>query len=348
MATRVHEGYQSFFPPDVTHVADHAKRAISTYPLCEASYYGVDYAGRAKNGVPPEEVPASFVPPHCSGKTAESSIPPYAPNDLSWYANIPVPTSYMCIGSEKDFCGGYDHIRRAGLVHVANHHIAPGKKQWTWGNHEFGYAWDRNLTETDGPYIELMAGVFTDNQPDFSFLQPGETKTWSQFWYPIRDIGPCQEANTEAALSLRVINNTADIGVHVTEHVPKATLQLSLAGRIVHSWTGDLSPRETLTQHVILPAKSPQLRLVLLAEDGREIVSYRPATPKTVLPQAATEPLAPREISSADELYLTGAHLEQYRHATRSPEPYWREALRRDPGDARCNNRPRSLASQAR
>ena len=26
-----------------------------------------------------------------------------------------------------------------------------------------------------------MAGVYTDNQPDFSFLQPGETKTWSQY-----------------------------------------------------------------------------------------------------------------------------------------------------------------------
>ncbi len=79
---------------------------------------------------------------------------------------------------------------------------SPGKKQWTWGNHEFGYAWDRNLTTNDGPYIELMAGVFTDNQPDFSFLQPGETKTWSQFWYPIRDIGPAQEATMEASISM--------------------------------------------------------------------------------------------------------------------------------------------------
>jgi len=61
---------------------------------------------------------------------------------------------------------------------VANHHIAPGKKQWTWGNHAFGQAWDRNLTDEDGPYIELMSGVYTDNQPDFSFLHPGETRTF--------------------------------------------------------------------------------------------------------------------------------------------------------------------------
>ena len=30
--------------------------------------------------------------------------------------------------------------------------------------------------------------------------------------------------------------------------------------------------------------------------------------------------------------------MEQYRHATYAPEPYYLEALRRDPGDSRCNN----------
>jgi hypothetical protein len=115
----------------------------------------------------------------------------------------------MCMGSREDFFGGYDHRAQAGLIHLADHHISPGKKQWTWGNHEFGYAWDRNLTEADergefAPYIELMAGVYTDNQPDFSFLQPGETKTWSQYWYPIQKIGPAQHANLDAAVSLRV------------------------------------------------------------------------------------------------------------------------------------------------
>src|SRR5690606_38040359 len=53
---------------------------------------------------------------------------------------------------------------------------------------------------------------------------------------------------------------------------------------------------------------------------------------------SASEPPAPRDIASVDELFLTGVHLEQYRHATRSPELYWREALRRDSGDSRCLN----------
>src|ERR1039457_1440279 len=101
----------------------------------------------------------------------------------------------MVTQSEFDVAGGYDHAKRAGIVHIANHHIAPGKKLWTWGNAEFGYAWDRELTDSDGPYIELMAGVYTDNQPDFSWLHPYETRTFSQFWYPIREIGPVKNAN---------------------------------------------------------------------------------------------------------------------------------------------------------
>jgi len=107
--------------------------------------------------------------------------------DITWYKNIPVPTSYMILDSKYDFFGGYDHRRRAGLVHVADRHISPGKKLWTWGNAEFGYMWDRELTDSDGPYVELMAGVFTDNQPDFSWLQPYETRTFKQYWYPFKN-----------------------------------------------------------------------------------------------------------------------------------------------------------------
>ncbi len=52
-ATRVHEKYQSFFPPDVSYVADHAKRAMSRFPQCDGHYYGVNYGQRALNRVDP-------------------------------------------------------------------------------------------------------------------------------------------------------------------------------------------------------------------------------------------------------------------------------------------------------
>jgi tetratricopeptide (TPR) repeat protein len=345
VATRVHEAYQSFFPPDVYYIADHAKRAMSEYPLAKGFYYGVNYGERARTGVPTSELPAQFLPPHCAA-TKNSGLPDYVPNDLSFYANIPVPTSYMCMGSKEDFFGGYDYKAQAGLVHIANHHISPGKKQWTWGNHEFGYAWDRNLTDQDShgeyaPYIEIMAGVYTDNQPDFSFLQPGETKSWSQYWYPIQKIGPARHANLQAAVSLKSEGGKIYFGVSVTEKYTGAKISLTYQGKNIFSRTGDLSPGSPVVETINLPPHASEtcLQLRVLNQAGSEIIFYQPA-PRVQgeVPPPATEPPAPAEIASVEELFITGLHLDQYRHATRSPVLYWQEALRRDPLDSRSNN----------
>jgi tetratricopeptide (TPR) repeat protein len=362
VATRVHEAYQSFFPPDVFYVADHARRSMSEYPLAQGFYYGVNYGERGRKGVPQNEIPNQFVPPHCDNsklKIQNSKLPDYAPNDLSFYANIPVPTSYMCMGSKEDFFGGYDYFARAGIVHIANHHISPGKKQWTWGNHEFGYAWDRNLTDAAvgqasslsasgkmpdplfPPYIEIMAGVYTDNQPDFSFLQPGETKTWSQFWYPIQKIGAAQHANLEATISFQISKNELQVGVAVTSNQPNAAITISANGKEITQFECDLSPAIPFVEKIVLPKKVSEMDLKISVSDktGRELISYQPKPRvKSKVPPPATEPDAPEKISSNDELFITGLHLEQYRHATRSPVIYWREALGRDPLDSRCNN----------
>ena len=331
VGVHVHELYQSFFPPDVQYVADHARRAVSRFPLCEGFYYGVNYGERARNGVPDDERPRSYVPPGT-----------YAANDLSWYANIPVPTSYMAVGSAEDFLGGYDHKRKAGLIHVCDHHISPGKKQWTWGNHDFGYAWDRNLTDEDGPYIELMAGVFTDNQPDFSFLAPGESKVFSQYWYPIQEIGPAQKANRDAALSLRFSEGKGQVGICVTQPFPGASVRLMAGRDEVRVWTCDLVPGRPMLEPCELPsaAKETDIQVLVETKQNRELLRYSPPPrEKRTSPAPATAPPLPELIESNDELYLTGLHLDQYRHATRYPDTYWREALRRDPGDARSNNR---------
>jgi tetratricopeptide (TPR) repeat protein len=327
LATRVHEHYQSFFPHDVRYVADHAKRAVTEFPHSLGSYYGIPYGERALHGVPPDEMPGSFVP---NGS--------YSANDLRWYANIPVPTSYMIANSREDFFGGYDHAARAGVVHVANHHFAPGKKQWTWGNHEFGYAWDRSLTDNDGPYIELMAGVYTDNQPDFSFLAPGETKTFNQYWYPIREIGIPDAANLHGALRVSRGAENAQVHLMATREIPDAIVRISSSDGEIATWTGTLRPESSAQITLHLP-DGDEVWIVELLAAGEVLLRYAPSEISPAPePAKATEPPEPKEITTTDELYLTGLHLEQYRHATRSPEPYWQEALRRDAHDSRVNN----------
>ena len=258
--------------------------------------------------IPKDEIPSLFVPPHCSKPVTgngKSPIPNYQPDDLSFYANIPVPTSYMCMGSKQDFFGGYDYFAQAGIVHVANHHIAPGKKQWTWGNHEFGYAWDRNLTDADGrgefaPYIEIMAGVYSDNQPDFSFLQPGETKSWSQYWYPIQKIGPAQHANIDAAISLRLENGELHLGVAVTSHQPDATVLVTAKGKEITRLARDISPATPLVEKIPLKRSVLETDLLIRVTDtaNRELISYQPVPrAKIKVPAACNRTGGPRRHS---------------------------------------------------
>jgi len=305
-AVAVNDEYQSVFPPDVHAVMDHGKRDVSEFPIARGVYYKHDYA------------PGT---------------------DISRYKNIPVPTSYMAYHSDFDFLGCYDHGKQAGMMHVADHHVVPGKKQWTWGNGDFGRAWDRQLTDTDGPYIELMCGAYTDNQPDFSWLQPGEEKRFMQIFMPYKDVGAATNANQDAVIRLTVADGCAQIGVYLSSprHV---TVQLVAAGQIVYTSEADLDPTTSFSKMVILSASitAPQLTLRVV-DNGRELIAFTPlADTTTPIPEAARAAPLPAEIESNEALYLNGLHLEQYRHATFAPEPYYLEALRRDPLDSRCNN----------
>ncbi|MDP9028398.1 MAG: DUF5107 domain-containing protein [Actinomycetota bacterium] len=319
VAAAVNDDYQSFFPSDVQAVADHARRAVASFPAVDGRYYGVDYPARVTADRPDGD-------------------------RLDWYRNIPVPTSYMVLSSEDDFFGGYDHGRDAGFVHWADHRMIPGKKQWTWGDAPFGWAWDRNLTDTDGPYVELMAGAFTNNQPDFSFLAPGETKAFSQYWYPIHAMGTVDQANLHCAVKLAARESTVELRVAFTSAIDTAEILVRHGGDVLSRWSGPVSPAAPVVVEVAGDLRVDELNVEVRSGDI-ELMSWTPRSPASVpgeLDSAAqldpaTEPPAPSEVTSVDELFLIGQYLLQYRHATRMPEPYWLEALRRDPGDARSN-----------
>lgn len=308
-AVVVNDRYFSVFPPDVHAVFDHGKRDVSNFPIATGTYYKQDYSA----GV-----------------------------DISKYKNIPVPTSYMAIQSKYDFVGGYEEEAKAGLLHVANHHVSPGKKQWTWGNGDFGQAWDRNLTDEDGPYIELMTGVFTDNQPDFTWLQPCEEKSWVQYFMPYTEVGYVKNATKDAMVNVELQSEKARIILYTTSEYKKLHITLKdTDGNIYLDEYTDISPAESYTQTVkvgdhIIPEN---LIFTLYSSDGKEILTYQADAPEIKpTPDSAKAAKSPKDIASIEQLYLTGLHLEQYRHATYNPIDYYKEALSREPGDIRCNN----------
>jgi len=307
LAVAVNDDYQCVFPPDVNAVFDHGKRDVATFPIATGMYYKTDYS------------PGT---------------------DISRYKNIPVPTSYMAIRSDYDFVGGYDNGKRAGLLHVANHNVSPGKKQWTWGNGDFGAAWGRNLTDADGPYIELMAGVYTDNQPDFTWLAPYEEKTFVQYFIPYRELGVVKNASKDLIINVECENGLLRVKVFATS-ARILKVELTAEGRTVLSETTNISP-ETVFEKCIEGCFYDLSQTALALSDpttGHTLLEWH-GVPETIreVPEPAKAVKDPEEIATNEELFLAGQHIEQYRHATYNPTDYYREALRRDAGDMRNNN----------
>lgn len=309
-AVVVNKDYYSVFPPDVNAVFDHGKRAVSSFPIATGEYYKVDYSA----GV-----------------------------DISRYKNIPVPTSYMAINSKFDFVGGYEEHIESGLLHVADHHVNAGKKQWTWGNGDFGQAWDRNLTDEDGPYIELMTGMYCDNQPDFTWLQPYEEKSWVQYFMPYQKVGMVKNATRDALINISP-EGTDKMKVVLYTTAAHSEVRVMLTnvdtGKVYLDDLTSVSPDNSYIKIIECDTcKLENLKIVVFDEKGRVMVSYQASKPEIKpVPEPAKAALDPKEISSMEQLFLTGHHLEQYRHATYLPMDYYMEALSRDESDIRCNN----------
>lgn len=307
-AIKAGDGHQSIFPADVTAVFDHGKRDVSTFPIATGEYYKVDYS----EGV-----------------------------DISRYKNIPVPTSYMAWKSKYNFVGVYDHEEQAGLLHVADYQISPGKKQWTWGNGAFGKAWDRNLTDEDGPYIELMTGVFTDNQPDFAWLNPYEEKSFTQVFMPYQKLGEISNASKDIVLRCTFDNNHADIHIYATKMLKKWVLQLVTDTTIIAQEYFNASPENIWNKKIELPSnvQPKDIRIIIKDDVNQTNLTWSLHRPdkKKALPDVAKAPLPPKKVKHMEELWLIGMHILQYHHGTANPMDYWQEALRRDAFDYRSN-----------
>lgn len=306
-AVAVNDHYRSVFPPDINAVFDHGKRAVSSFPIATGTYYKMDYSA----GV-----------------------------DIANYKNIFVPTSYMGVNSKYDFEGGYECDTQAGMIHVASHHVSPGKKQWTWGNGDFGRAWDRCLTDDDGPYIELMAGVYTENQPDFSWLMPYEEKEFTQYFLPYRELGVVKNATKDLLMNIEMDNDgKAVLKVFATSR-QKVTLVLKdKEGNLYLKEDADISPEQVWERSIDVNGTGLEDLRLSFVKDGRVVMTWEPEPDEIrPIPAPAEAALLPHEIKTVEQLYLTGLHLEQYRHATYSPVDYYEEGLRRDPDDVRCNN----------
>ncbi len=291
----VNDDYQLFFPQDVNWVHHHNDRHHATFPI-HKGWYAVE-------------------------KHAE-------PHDISIHKNTIKGNSYFAGPSKYDFFGGYDHRRQCGIIHIGDHHISPGKKMFQWAFEDLGNAWNANLTDLDGEHAELMAGSFSDDQPDFSWLAPYETKTFSQYWYPFQKIGTPAFATLDSAVAVDRQKN--QVRIVTTRFQNNARLRVTCGEIVVLDTPVSLAPAESAEFPATLT--DDPFQVALYDADGNTLFDYVEDIPEIIrMPRENPGLVKPHDMATAQEITLAGRHVEQYRDPLWKKEEFYTVALERDP-----------------
>ena len=308
LAVAVNKDWKAVFPEDIHWASGHAWASTSRFPVIRGMYRGlVDF----KDGV-----------------------------DVRCFPNVPLGDSFFTYGSKYDFLSGYDFGRDSGIVHVADRHISPGKKMFTWGVSDFSRAWFKNLSDDDGPYVELMTGVYTCNQPDFAWIMPYEYKTAEQYWYPIREIGEVKSANINGAIGFELEDDTIRIAINTTELRKDCRVVIRYKDTVLYEKVTDISPDKPFKDVCTAAGESPCAYFTALyASDGRELVSYRPEDDQgSEVPAPLTATPPETDMNNAEEIYYHALHLYQYRHPYYDPLDYVDRGLALDSNHVNLNH----------
>jgi len=269
--------------------------------------------------------------------------------DLSWWENSPDASSYFAYNSRADWFGTYDHKAQAGMVHVADHHVMPGKKLWTWGSGSSGAIWEDILTESGGPYFEPQAGAWSDNQPDYHWISPHEMKTVHDYWYPVREIRGFHNATKDFAVNTSLEGAVAFGGVYATAVArdQRVVLRDTKHQKVLSEAVVTISPDKPYTIQKEVPGDTTVYDLHLAVYDtaGKLAIEVQQAPLKSVdLPSGQRGPGEgdPKQMNQ-DELYHAGEESARFAN-TDGAAYYYQEALRRDPKDSRVRTEMGFLA----
>lgn len=315
VATHANENYQIIFPESTQFGMFHHKLSHIHWPVANEPYKG---------------------------------NPDFVGVDVSWWKNLPSLTgdSVFIQDLQDDFVGGYDHGKKAGTMLAGNHNINKGGKFWTWGHLAYGHAWDcETLTDSDGAYVELMTSAYSDNQPDYCWINPHETKEFTAYWYGIRDLDNVNRGNEKATVNMDINpDGSIHLAANTTSIRPDARVTVSVGERIIYEKTALIAPDKPFADDfktdVSDVADPVQVLMSLYDAEGNLLIDYHPYRHdiNSPLPEDL-KPVNPEpaDIASTEECYYVGMRNLQFHQAHVNPNDYFEEVLRRDPGDVRSN-----------
>ena len=165
--------------------------------------------------------------------------------------------SYHVLGRMTNFYGGFWHDYNMGFGRVAPYYEMLGKKAWLWGLSGEGLMWEKLLTDTDGPNVELQSGRLFNQASRGSELTPFKhvgfapytADAATEIWFPVRHTRGLTNVSPRGALNLRMESDWLKIDWMSLEN-QSDTLKILASGIPVLSRNLMLKPMELFRDSV--------------------------------------------------------------------------------------------------
>jgi tetratricopeptide (TPR) repeat protein len=252
----------------------------------------------------------------------------HAPVNFRWQKNMLAQVSIFGRGVEWDYFGAWQHKVDHGYAHVANRQDVRGMKLWSWGNAPVGVVNQTALTDDGSLYAETQCGAM-ETQLDFDFLQPGDIRTWREWWIPLREIGglTCASETVGARINLTPVSDSESIRIIVAlcPAMPydKAVVTVRVPDKVLIEETCLVSPEKPwiyeTTINAVEIADKP-ITLVVRDSFGRVILeNTQNREPGQIDVFDNREDIHP---TTADDFYLLGVKHENFDNREQAREAY--------------------------
>lgn len=266
----------------------------------------------------------------------------HGPINFRWEKDMLAQVSIFGRQVSWDYFGAWQHSTNTGYAHFARYQDVSGMKLWSWGRSDVGIVNQSALMDDGSLYAETQCGAM-ETQLDFDFLPPGKTRSWREWWLPLRNIGGLTCASAEVGARLHLAQGEDErqadliLGVCPVSTFEKARIELSLPGKVLLDKIASMSPERpwfhTLTLEAGVLGAHP-LTLVITDGEGHELLNYTHRREASSID--LQEPPAAIHPNSAEDYYQIGLRHENFDNRSQALQSY-RQALSLDEHHAQAH-----------
>lgn len=253
------------------------------------------------------------------------------PVNFRWQKNMLAQVSIFGRNVIWNYFGAWRHKVDHGFAHVADNRDVSGMKLWSWGNAPVGVVNQTALTDDGSLYAETQCGAM-ETQLDFDFLQPGETRTWREWWIPLRGMGglTCASETLGARMQLATLGDDTlklILALCPAKSYDNALVEVTVPGNVLVEETCSLSPENPWHYEATVPAIDiAEKPITLLVRDSRGKLILENTQSREPDPIELFEKKDSIGSATADHFYVEGVRQEKLDNREQAREAY-RQAL---------------------